>query len=63
MNNGKGKGVYLGLYHTQEDAFQVYKREKEKMCKSYAKDYLEKGWISEKTYNALISWEVVEYPE
>lgn len=63
LNNGKGKGVYLGLYHTPEDAFQVYKREKEKMCKAYAKDYLDKGWISEKTYNALISWEVVEYPE
>lgn len=63
LNNGKGKGVYLGLHSTPEDAFQVYKREKEKMCKAYAKDYLEKGWISEKTYNALMSWEVVEYLE
>ena len=51
-----GKNLYLGSYKTPEEAFNVYKREKERYIKEVAKKW--KGKIDEKVYEALINWEV-----
>lgn len=46
----------LGLYETVEEAFEVYKKEKEKYIKEVAKEY--KQIIPKKLYDALINWKV-----
>ena len=53
---GKSKREYLGIYDTQEKAFEVYKYYKEKNIKIVA-DYF-KGQIPQKLYNALYNYEV-----
>ena len=53
---GKSKREYLGLYDTQEKAFEVYKYYKEKNIKDVA-DYF-KGQIPDKLYQAMYSYEV-----
>lgn len=53
---GKSKGENLGLYDTQEKAFEVYKYYKEKNIKQVADYY--KGQIPQKLYNALYEYEV-----
>lgn len=50
------KKVYLGLFSTPEEAFQVYKTAKETHIKQTAEKY--KNKISEKTYQALINYKV-----
>lgn len=47
---------YLGLYNTQEKAFEVYKQFKENHIKEVANHY--KGLTPEKLYNALYNYEV-----
>lgn len=63
MNDGKGKTIYLKEYNTADEAFNVYKVEKEKLCKAYAEKYLEEGIIDSRVYDALMSWEVVKFPD
>lgn len=53
---GKSKIKHLGLYETQEKAFQVYKYYKERNIKEVADYYF--GRIPEKLYNALYNYEV-----
>lgn len=53
---GKSKGEYLGLYDTQEKAFEVYKYYKEKNIKQIADYYKEQ--ISINLYDALYEYEV-----
>ena len=50
-NNGYGKSVYLGVYLTKEEAFQVYKQYKEKVIKEVIDSY--EGIIPEPYYSRL----------
>ena len=49
--NGNGERIYLGLYSTKEEAFQVYKKYKEKVIKEVIDSY--KGKIPEPFYSRL----------
>lgn len=53
---GKSKNKYLGLYETQEKAFEVYKYYKEKNIKEVADYY--KGQIPQEVYDVLYAYEV-----
>lgn len=55
-NDKKKKQIYLGRYNTFEEAFQVYKIEKEKYIKQVADEY--KLYIPKKLYDAMYKWEV-----
>lgn len=50
------KRVYLGLYHTPEEAFQAYKQVKEQYIKEVADKW--KGLISNKVYKAMYDYQV-----
>lgn len=52
----KKKKKYLGVYDTQEEAFEVYKYYKEKNIKVVA-DYFKK-YIPERLYDSLYKYEV-----
>ena len=49
--NEYGKSVYLGVYHSKEEAFQVYKNYKEKIIKEVIDSY--EGIIPEPYYSRL----------
>ena len=49
--NGYGKYIYLGTYHTEEEAFRVYKQYKEKVIKEVIDSY--EGIIPELYYSKL----------
>ena len=53
---GKSKYKHLGLYDTQEKAFEIYKYYKEKNIKEVADYY--KDEIPERLYNAMYNYEV-----
>ena len=55
---GGGK-IHLGVYNTPEEAFCVYKREKEKYIKEVANKW--KDQIDIRVYEALMSYEVSIY--
>lgn len=50
-NNGYGKSVYLGVYSTEEEAFNIYKEYKEKVIKEVIDLY--EGKIPEPHYSRL----------
>ena len=50
-SNGYGKHIYLGVYSTKEDAFNVYKEYKEKLIKEIIDSY--EGKIPEPHYSRL----------
>ena len=50
-NDGNGKSVYLGVYSTKGEAFQVYKKYKEKVIKEVIDSY--EGKIPEPHYSKL----------
>ena len=50
-NNGYGKQIHLGTYSTKEEAFQVYKKYKEKLIKETIDSY--EGKIPEPFYSRL----------
>lgn len=54
--NSKNKRISLGDYNTENEAFDAYKKYKEKIIKEIADKYKDK--IPEKLYNAMYSWEV-----
>ena len=62
INTFKGQ-VHFGCYNTPEEAFKVYKDNKEKHIRCVAQDEFDKGRICEDIYKALMSWDVVEFPE
>ena len=49
--NEYGKSVYLGVYHSKEEAFQVYKNYKERVIKEVIDSY--EGIIPEPHYSRL----------
>lgn len=53
---GKSKNKYLGIYDTQQKAFEIYKYYKEKNIKEVADYYKDK--IPQKLYNAMYGYEV-----
>ena len=50
-NNGYGRKIYLGVYSTKQEAFQVYKNYKEKLIKEVIDSY--EGKIPEPYYSRL----------
>lgn len=59
-----GKTVGLGWCDTEEEAIEVYKNEKKKKKKKklidkVAKEYFNKGLISERIYKAFLNYKVV----
>lgn len=50
--------ISLGYFSTVEEAFNAYKVKKEEIIKLEANKYFDSNMISEKIYNALISYEV-----
>ena len=55
-NKKRNKKVYLGLYNTPEEAFEVYKQFKEQYIKQIADEYKDK--IPKKLYDAMYRYEV-----
>lgn len=55
-NDNLGHLIYLGLYETPEEAFEIYKQYKEQTIKDTAEEY--KDVIPEVLYNAMINYEV-----
>lgn len=55
-SDSKGKQVNLGYYKTPEEAFNVYKNNKEKYIKQVADEY--KPYIPQKLYDAMYRYEV-----
>ena len=53
-----GKTIGLGYFITPQEAFNTYKKAKEKLIKDLAKSYFENGIIIEKIYNALINYKI-----
>lgn len=51
-----GRHKRFGSYKTPEEAFYVYKREKEKYIKEIAEKWKDK--IDLRVYDALMSWEI-----
>jgi hypothetical protein len=54
-----GKRVYIGRYHTPEEAFNAYKIVKEQHIKEMANLYSNE--LDPRVYNALMNWEILEY--
>ena len=55
---GKGFNKYLGEYKTPEKAFEMYKIYKEEYIKQVAQEEYDKGNITKKCYDAMMSYEV-----
>ena len=58
--NMYGRSKYLGVFQTVEAAFFAYKNAKEKYVKELAEKYFKEGKITERVYNALLKYEVVD---
>lgn len=55
-NYENGKNTYLGWFDNQKDAFDAYKKYKEKYIKEVAEEYKDK--IPNELYTAMINWKV-----
>ena len=53
-----GKDTIIGYYDTLEEAFNIYKKEKESYIKQVATEYYSNGKINERVYQALMKYEV-----
>lgn len=51
-------GKYLGTFNTPEQAFKVYKKEKESYIKQVAQEEYNKGNITKRCYDAMMKYEV-----
>lgn len=56
--NKNGSRINLGTFYSVEDAFKAYKQAKEAHIKDMATQYYKDGKITEKVYNALMSYKV-----
>lgn len=52
------KNVHLGVFDTIGDAFNAYKREKERYIKEVSQEYFDKHLITKDVYEALMKYEV-----
>lgn len=55
---GKGNSRYLGSYLTPEEAFNAYKKDKEREIREVAVKEFKKGTITKECYEALMNYEV-----
>lgn len=55
---GHGNGRYLGSYSSPIEAFNVYKKDKEREIKEVAQAEYTKGTITKQCYDALMQYEV-----
>ena len=55
---GHGNGRYLGSYDTPIEAFNAYKKDKEREIKEIARIEYDKGTITKQCYDALMQYEV-----
>lgn len=53
-----GKNTYIGSFKTEMEAYQAYKKAKEKYLQDMATKYYSQGLIVERVYFALMSYEV-----
>lgn len=60
---GKKNIKWLGYYANTEDAFNVYKKEKERVIRTVAEHSLWEGEIDLTVYEALLKHEVLPYPD
>ena len=56
VSKNKGKSEYLGLFNTELEAFNTYKKAKESFIKEQANKW--KSQIDERAYNALMNYQV-----
>ena len=56
VNKNKGKQRYLGLFKTELEAFNAYKKAKEAFIKEQAEKW--KGKIDDRAYEALMDYQV-----
>ena len=56
VNKNKGKSEHLGLFKTEIEAFNAYKKAKEAFIKEQANKW--KGQIDDRAYNALMNYTV-----
>lgn len=56
--DGKRKNKFVGLYSNVNDAFNAYKREKEKYIKKVAKEEYANHNLTRQCYNAMMDYEV-----
>lgn len=54
----RGTRICVGTYDTVENASNAYRKAKETIIKTIAKEYYDEGLITEKTYNGLITFKV-----
>ena len=57
--DSNNKRIYLGVYKTIEEAFDVYKEFRESVIKQVSDEYYSKGLIPKKVYDALYNYEVL----
>lgn len=58
VNDLNHKRKHLGYYNSEKEAFEAYKKEKEKIIKTVAYNEYLSGNITEKCYQAMIRYEV-----
>ena len=56
VNKNKGRSEHLGLFKTELEAFNAYKKAKEAFVKEQAEKY--KSQIDDRAYNALVNYTV-----
>lgn len=49
---------YLGIFATAQEAFNVFKKEKESYIKNVAQEHYNKGEITEEVYQAIMNYEI-----
>lgn len=54
--NFQSSSCYLGIFNTQDEAFQIYKTYKENIFKNIAEEYKDK--VPEKVYNAILNFKL-----
>ena len=53
-----GTPYFVDYFYTIEEAFQTYKREKEKVVKERSTKYFHEGKITQRVYQALMEYQV-----
>jgi hypothetical protein len=56
-----GKRKHIGIFNSESEAFDAYKKVKYEYIKQVAKECLDKGEINKLVYDSLLKWEIKEY--